>query len=668
MPDAFAHVTPARLAEILALTSGAVAAASDDELCDILLHRLCDLVGASTGLLVRREGPSDVVQAACRCVALAPGHDLAAVRPGDATLAGLDGAPVDVLSVPLAVREAVVGRLELARRDGEPFTAEGRSIAEAVAPRLALLVERRRLLDAEVAAQRVAAAAVDALRAKEERLEAMCDGTFDFIGLTTPDGRLIEVNRTALDLVGVARADVIDRPFWETPWWAHDPGQQARLRAAMARAAGGDADEFDATHVSRTGAVVAVDFMARPVAGRDGRVAFIVVEGRDVTREQEAARAQSTDRASLVAHVHSQAGRLADVEATLRQAEAMYQAVAETIVDGLIVIDAAGRIQWANTAATSIFGYAAAEMVGHNVRMLMPDRYAREHDGYMRHYLDTGVRKIIGIGREVEGRRKDGSTFPMYLGVGETIVNGERRFTGVVRNLSTTKHLEQQLQERQTLARIGELAAVVAHEVRNPLAAIRGVVEVIQTRFPEASSDRKVLGDLLARVDSLDRLVSDLLVYARPTPPIFDRTQVLELARSTAALAQRDRTVAAVRFEVTGDDVEMQADAAQLSRALLNLLTNAAQAMRHDGAVRIRGTRLGGRYQLTVEDEGPGMAPDVIQKCLEPFFTTKTRGTGLGLPIARRVVEEHGGTMTLSSEVGRGTCIVIELPLDAPMA
>ncbi len=204
----------------------------------------------------------------------------------------------------------------------------------------------------------------------------------------------------------------------------------------------------------------------------------------------------------------------------------------------------------------------------------------------------------------------------------------------------------------------------MAHEVRNPLAAIRGVVEVIQTRFAPDSPDRKVLGDLLVRVDSLDQLVSDLLVYARPAPPVFRRASVLSLARDTVALVGNDRDAGSVRFDVAGDDAELWLDPAQMGRALLNLVTNSAQALRDTGVVRITGERRGDRYRLTVADEGPGMAPDVAAKCLEPFFTTKTRGTGLGLSIAKRVVDEHGGRFTVVSEPGVGTRITLDLPID----
>ena len=640
MSQTLEHLDPRRLAAAVELAAGAVPAPDDHALATVLLARLCVLVEATRGVLEADDAVT----------ALASWG-----RPG--------GEAESVLRLPLVAASHAVGTLEVARDAGAPFTPADRVLVELVSPRFALLLERQRLVAAESEARAAAADAVSQLRLREERFEVMVDSAFEFIGLLTRDGRVLEVNRAALDLVGVTRDDVVTRPFWETPWWAHDASQRERLRAAIAAAAAGEAVGFEATHRARDGADVIVDFSVRPVPAPDGGCRYLVVEGADVTAHRHAREDLTRSRDELVAHVSAQAGRLARAEGALEETQALHQAVVETIVDGIVVIDAVGIMAWSNVSAQTMFGYRADELVGRNVSMLMPPHESGEHDGYLRRYLDTGERRIIGIGREVRGRRKDGSEFPLYLAVGETSVNGERKFTGILRDLSETKRLEQLLQERQTLARIGELASVVAHEVRNPLAAIRGVVEVIQTRFPAESSDRKVLGDLLTRVDSLDHLVGDLLVYARPAPPVFRRAPVLALVRDTIALVTNDPAATPMRFEVSGEDVDLWLDTAQMGRAVLNLMTNAAQAMRHQGVVRVTGHRIGDRYRLSFIDEGPGMPDDVRARCLEPFFTTKTRGTGLGLPIAKRVVDEHGGHFGIASIAGAGTEVTIDLPV-----
>lgn len=661
-PDA-GRLDPLRLAAAVGLASGAVPAQSDEHLGAALLAQLGEFLAAPCGLLILEGAPSPVVIAAIGC----PPDTVGLTGEADALAltAVVPGGVAETLVVPLKVRDQGVGVLALGRPAGPAFSADDRALVDLVSSRFALLAERHRLQQAEADARAVAVSALAALRLKEERVEAMVDGAFAFIALLRPDGRVLEVNQAALQFAGVAKEDVLDRPFSETAWWAHDAAQGERLRAATLTAASGVATGFEATHVSADGHLATFDFTLRPVSVGATAVAYLVAEGRDITARTDAQSTLVAVRDRLATRVSQQASELAQANDSLLEIQTLHAAVVRTIVDGIVVIDHRGRIEWTNDAAWRMFGYDADALVGQNVRVLMPEPDASRHDGYLARYLTTGDRKIIGIGREVRGRRRDGSEFPLYLAVGEMQLHGVRRFTGILRDLTETQRLEQLLQERQTLARIGELAAVVAHEVRNPLAAIRGVVEVIQTRFPADSSDRKVLGDLLARVDSLDQLVSDLLVYARPAPPVFRRASMLGLVGDTVALVTNDRGARATRFAVSGDDAELWIDPAQMGRALLNLITNAAQATPQAGVVRITGERHEDRYLLRVADDGPGMPADVAARCLEPFFTTKTRGTGLGLPIAKRVVDEHGGVFEVESAPGAGTRVTLSLPLDA---
>jgi len=205
----------------------------------------------------------------------------------------------------------------------------------------------------------------------------------------------------------------------------------------------------------------------------------------------------------------------ASVEQQLRASEGRWRAVVESAVDGIIVIDEKGRIEAFNPAAERLFGYSEQEVVGKNVNVLMPSPYHEEHDAYLDRYRSTGVRKIIGIGREVTGRRRDGTTFPLRLSVGETSLGGERKFTGILHDLSERAAIEHQLREQTALARLGEMAAVLAHEVKNPLAAVRGAIEVIGTRLPTGGRDAAVVKEIVSRIDSLNELMKDLLLFAR---------------------------------------------------------------------------------------------------------------------------------------------------------
>ena len=205
-----------------------------------------------------------------------------------------------------------------------------------------------------------------------------------------------------------------------------------------------------------------------------------------------------------------------------------------------MVIDAHGSIEAFNPAAERLFGYTTAEVLGHNVNMLMPSPYHEEHDTYLARYLATGRAKIIGIGREVQGRRKDGTTFPLHLSVGQITIEGERKFTGILHDLSARVQMEGQLREQAALAKLGEMAAVIAHEVKNPLAGIRGAMQVFGSRMSKDDASAPVLKDIVARIDSLDQMMKDMLLFARPPKLKRAPTEVARLVGMIANLLSQD--------------------------------------------------------------------------------------------------------------------------------
>ena len=241
------------------------------------------------------------------------------------------------------------------------------------------------------------------------------------------------------------------------------------------------------------------------------------------------------------------------LEGQLQASEARWRAVIDSAVDGIIVIDAHGRVEGFNPAAERLFGYAAAEVLGRNVDMLMPSPYREEHDSYLSRYLATGRAKIIGSGREVQGLRKDGSTFPLHLSVGQITIGGERRFTGILHDLSGRVQMEAQLREQAALAKLGEMAAVIAHEVKNPLAGIRGAIQVIGKRLVLGGTDASVLQEIVSRIDSLDQMMKDLLLFARPPKPRRAPTDVVPLVTTTAGLLSRDPALRDLDIEVGWD-------------------------------------------------------------------------------------------------------------------
>jgi two-component system sensor kinase FixL len=354
--------------------------------------------------------------------------------------------------------------------------------------------------------------------------------------------------------------------------------------------------------------------------------------------------------------------RRAEIEEALRKSEERLRSIVESAVDAIVVIDDRGRIQAFNPSAERLFGYTVSDVIGRNVNMLMPSPDREQHDGYLRHYLTTGQHKIIGIGREVTGLKKDGTRFPVHLSVGEMVSDGKRSFTGILHDLSDRVALEQRLAEQKSLAKLGEMAAVVAHEVKNPIAGIRGALQVITSRMPAEQRDRTILLDIITRLDALNRIVQDMLMFARPRALRQEPIPLGLLLRDTASLIERDPIMQNLEIGVTGA-ADIVGDREMLQVVFQNILMNAAQAMEGQGRIDVTIANANGRCRVAIADRGPGMPDDVREKAFDAFFTTKHRGTGLGLAIAKRVVEAHGGAMQIDVPQEGGTTISVDLPV-----
>lgn len=345
-----------------------------------------------------------------------------------------------------------------------------------------------------------------------------------------------------------------------------------------------------------------------------------------------------------------------------RIAGARWRAIIDAAVDGIIVIDARGNIEAFNAAAARMFEYAEADVLGRNVSMLMPEPDKSAHDGYLNHHLETGERKIIGIGRAVNGLARDGKIFPLHLSVGEFTLDGERHFTGILHDLSRRTELEDQLREATALARLGEMAAVIAHEVRNPLAAVRGAIQVIGTRLPAAGNDGAIVKEIIARIDGLNDLIQDLLIFARPPAPKPVKTDLRSLTDSVVRLLKRDPALRDIEVEISGHVAPVMVDPNLLTIVLQNLLINAAQAMHGRGAIRVALRVSDGWQHVEIADSGPGLPPEIRAALFRPFKTTKARGTGLGLATARRLMDLHLGQISVVSPPSGGTIATISVP------
>ena len=337
-------------------------------------------------------------------------------------------------------------------------------------------------------------------------------------------------------------------------------------------------------------------------------------------------------------------------------------AIINTTVDGIIVIDGRGLIETINPAGQRLFGYTEPELVGQNVSILMPSPFHEEHDQYLERYCTTGQAAIIGTGREVRGLRKDGTMFPLHLSVGEMQIDGERKYTGVLHDLTRRVELEAQLREQTALAQLGEMAAMLAHEVKNPLAGIRGAVQVIGGRLPPGNTDAPMMKEIVARIDSLDAMMKDLLRFARPPAPKRAPIDLVPLLQMTAVLLTRGQDAKDVAIDVSGSAPPVPADAEMLKMVFQNLLLNSAHAMQGHGRIQVAVDVKDASCRIVIADNGPGIAPAIRAKIFLPFFTTKKRSTGLGLATSKRFIEAHGGSISIDCPASGGTTVTITLP------
>jgi PAS domain S-box-containing protein len=371
---------------------------------------------------------------------------------------------------------------------------------------------------------------------------------------------------------------------------------------------------------------------------------------------------------------------------------AKLRGILESAVPAIITITDRGLIESVNPSTERLFGYGGAELIRQNVKVLMPEPYRGEHDAYINSYLTTGHRKIIGIGREVMGRRKDGTTFPLHLSVNEFEAGGRRYFTGMIYDLTDRMHVEEALKETerrlaqsQKMEAVGQLTGGIAHDFNNLLMVISGNLELLDERVSN-SDDRALLREAQDAAGLASKLTDQLLTFARQRRMDAQVIQVNELVNGIAGMLRR--TIGEhidVSTSLQDGLWEIRADPHQFQSAIINMAVNARDVMPSGGRLIVETHNVvldqghvdflpeltpGGFVQVSISDTGSGMSPEVRDRVFEPFFTTKEkgRGTGLGLAMVYGFVKQSGGHITVYSEVGHGTTFTLYFPRSEDIA
>lgn len=377
--------------------------------------------------------------------------------------------------------------------------------------------------------------------------------------------------------------------------------------------------------------------------------------------------------------LHRSRRDFAVAEEALDTREAHLRSILDTVLDATIVSEQDGTIVSFNAAAERQFGYSEAEAVGQNLRMLMPQPYRQEHDGYLQRYMTTGEKRIIGVDRVVVGQRKDGSTFPMKLAVGEMRRGGKRFFTGFIRDLTEREESAARLQEIQTelarLARLnemGEMASTLAHELNQPLSAIANYVHGCARLLQNSETERdaqlrdalREAGEQSVRAGQIIRHLREFVTKGETEKSAHNLRQLVEEAGALALVGSREKGVRSVFDFPAGGDLVM-VDRIQIQQVLTNLMRNAVEAMKDASRKELRvGIKplQGGDIAVVVEDSGPGIPEEIADQLFKPFTSTKAGGMGIGLSISKRIVEAHGGEMTAARSDLGGARFTFTLP------
>jgi len=347
----------------------------------------------------------------------------------------------------------------------------------------------------------------------------------------------------------------------------------------------------------------------------------------------------------------------------LREEQRGTRGLLDLVEVAIVQLDQRGQVQLVNRKGCEILERTEERILGQDwFATFLPERQ-RDQVRRVYHMLMSGELEPVEY-YENPVLTPDGQE--RIIAWHNTLMRDEQgRPTGTLSSgidITDRKRTEDELRRREALAQLGQLAAVVAHEVRNPLAGISGALQIIQGRLGTASTDREVMGEILERIDALNSMVSALLLYANPRSPQIEPIQIDALLENTVAIARRDPDLEAVEIEILGDRPALPGDPELLRILFTNLLLNAGQAMDGHGRLSLDVSRAEGYCDVSVSDSGPGMSSEVRQRIFEPFFTTKSRGTGLGMAVAKQVVDAHDGEIAVDCPPQGGTTVTVRLP------
>ncbi|MFQ5640774.1 MAG: PAS domain S-box protein [bacterium] len=465
-----------------------------------------------------------------------------------------------------------------------------------------------------------------------------------FVALNTK-GEITLINKKGCEILGYEESELIGRNWFDTCIPGHNREDLKLFFNRLLKREIGVAKYFENPVLTKSGNERLLSWHNTMIIDEKGKPIGTLSSGLDMTEHKRA-------------------------EEIVVENETRLRAILDTAVDGIITINDRGIIESVNKAVERLFGYRAHELLGQNVKILMSGADKVMHDRYLANYIKTGSKKIIGIGREVVGCKKNGKIFPLHISVSEFFLGSERKFTGIVHDLTEQKSLQEKILQTERLAIIGKMAAKVAHEVRNPLSSVSLNAELLEDEIQNyESSDneeaKSLIKSMIQEIDRVTSMTDEYLQFSRlpessPERETF-KTVIDEIVEFLGnELKQKNIELV---FKDSNPPQEVLLDRTQFRRVLINLMRNAIESMPTGGVLKVW-TKKNERFGvLFIQDTGVGIPEDKVDHIFEPFFTTKDFGTGLGLAITQQIILEHGGQIYCKSKVNVGTTLKIEIPL-----